>query len=225
MYPIWIHIEIKGNIMKIALIGITGKIGQHIAEEVQKRGHEITAIVRRDVQLDGALAKVPVKVVDLADGNGLAEAVRGHDALASAYGPGAGNASSLLDVTKSLIAAARASGVKRVIVVGGAGSLEIAPGAQLVDAPTFPAIYKEVALAHREALGLLRNASDLEWTFYAPAAEIGPGEKRGQFRVGARSLISNAEGRSQISYPDYADAFVGEIENARFVRAIATVAY
>jgi putative NADH-flavin reductase len=145
--------------------------------------------------------------------------------LVSAFGPGAGNVSNLLDVTKSLIDAARASGVKRLIVVGGAGSLEVTPGVQLVDTPTFPAIYKEVALAHRDALGLLKNAPDLDWTFFAPAAEIGPGDKRGNFRVESRNLISNAEGRSQISYPDYADAFVSEIEHANYVREIITVAY
>lgn len=211
--------------MKIAMIGATGKIGQHIAEEAQKRGHQITAIVRRDVKLEGTLSTVAVNVVDLQDTKALADVLRGHDVLASAYGPALDNITAVLDVTKSLIAAARASGVKRVIVVGGAGSLEIAPGKQLVDAPTFPAIYKEVALAHREALGLLKNATDLEWTFFAPAAEIGPGEKRGQFRVGARTLITNTEGRSQVSYPDYADAFVNEIDQANYVRDIATVAY
>jgi len=211
--------------MKIAMVGVTGKIGQHIAEQATARRHQVTAILRREVQLEGALSALPVKVVDLLNTNTLADAVHGSDILVSAYGPGTGNVATLLDVTKSLIAAARAAGVKRLVVVGGAGSLEVAPGVQLVDAPTFPAIYKEVALTHREALGLLKNAPDLEWTFFAPAAEIGPGEKRGAFRVGARSLICNAEGRSQISYPDYAEAFVTEIEKANFVREIATVAY
>ena len=211
--------------MKIALIGATGKIGLPIAEEAHKRGHQVTAIARRALQLPGGLSNIAVKVADLHDPKALADAVRGQDVLASAFGPAPDGVSLVLDVTKSLIAAARAANVKRLIVVGGAGSLEIAPGAQLVDAPTFPAAYKAVALAHREALGLLREASDLEWTFFAPAAEIGSGEKRGQFRVGTRSLITNAEGRSQIFYPDYATAFVDEIENARFVRDIATAAY
>lgn len=211
--------------MKIALIGATGNIGQHIAMEALQRGHQITAIARREVKLEGALAGITVKSVDLLNINALAEALRGNDVLASAYGPAAGSVSNLLDVTKGLIGASRASGVKRLIAVGGAGSLEVAPGLQLVDAPTFPAAYKEIALAHREALGLLQAENDLDWTFFAPAAEIGPGEKRGQFRTVARQLISNAEGRSQISYADYAIAFVDEIENARFVREIATVAY
>lgn len=211
--------------MKIALIGITGKIGAPLAEEALGRGHEITAISRRNPELSGKLAPVSAKVLNLLDHEALIEAVRGHDVLVSAYGPGLESVSSLLDVTRSLIAAARGAGIKRVMVVGGAGSLEVAPGLQLVDAPTFPAEYRAPALAHREALGLLREAKDLDWTFVAPAAEIGPGEKRGQFRVGARTLISNADGRSQISYPDYADAFVDEIENAKYPQEIITVAY
>ena len=211
--------------MKIALVGITGKIGAPIAEEALKRGHNITAIVRRKPELSGALASVPTSVVDLLDQSALIEALRGHDVLASAYGPAPEAISSLKEVTKALIAVARGAGVKRLVVVGGAGSLEVAPGVQLVDTPTFPEIYRAYALAHREALGLLREASDLDWTFFAPAAEIGPGPKVGQFRVGAGKLITNSEGRSQISYPDYVDAFVSEIEHAAYRKQIVTVAY
>lgn len=123
------------------------------------------------------------------------------------------------------MAAARAAGIKRVIVVGGAGSLEVSPGVQLVDTPGFPGMYKPYALAHREALAVLWEAKDLDWTFFAPAAEIGPGEKKGNFRVGSRTLIADASGHSQISYGDYADAFVTEIETGRYLKEIATAAY
>jgi uncharacterized protein len=111
-------------------------------------------------------------------------------------------------------------------VVGGAGSLEVAPGKQLVDVDGFPAEYKPVALAHRAALDSeLRPASDLDWTFFAPAAMIAPGERTGTFRTGAGALISDAEGNSRISAEDYAVAFVDAIEQGRFVREVATVAY
>lgn len=211
--------------MKIALIGITGKIGMPIAEAALRRGHEVTAIVRRKPELKGSLGALPNSIVDLFDHATLTDAIRGHDVLASAYGPAPEAISSLLEVTKALIAAARGAGIKRVLVVGGAGSLEVAPGVQLVDAPTFPEMYRPYALAHREALGLLRAADDLDWTFFAPAAEIGPGDKIGHFRIAAGKLITNASGRSQISYADYADAFVSEIENGVYRQQIVTAAY
>jgi putative NADH-flavin reductase len=211
--------------MKIALVAATGNIGRHIAARALQRGHQVTAIVRSARTLSPELAGAKLAVAALDDADTLAAAVRGHDVLASAYGPGAADAGTIVAATRQLIDAARASGVRRLIVVGGAGSLEVAPGVQLVDAPTFPAPYKPYALAHREALGLLRAATDLDWTFYAPAAEIGPGEAVGTFRTGVAALIVGSDGHSRISYPDYAQAFVDEIETPRFTKQIATVAY
>ena len=211
--------------MKIALVGATGKIGRQIAATAVTRGHALTAIVRKDAELPTELAGAQIRATSLADATALAAAVRGHDVLASAFGPGAGDPSTVVEVTRQLIAAARTSGVRRLVVVGGAGNLELPSGGKLMDAPTFPVAYKPYALVHGEALALLRAADDLDWTFYAPAAEIGPGERRGGFRTGARALITAADGHSRISYPDYADAFVAEIETPRFVKQVATVAY
>jgi len=211
--------------MKIALVAATGHIGSHIAARALQRGHQLTAIVRSARTLSPELAGAALAVAALNDGSALAAAVRGHDVLASAYGPGAADAGTIVTATRQLIDAARASGVRRLVVVGGAGSLEVAPGVQLVDTPTFPAAYKPYAIAHREALGLLRAAPDLEWTFFAPAAEIGPGEAVGRFRTGAVALIVGSDGHSRISYPDYAQAFVDEIEAPRFAQQVATVAY
>jgi len=115
--------------------------------------------------------------------------------------------------------------VPRFIMVGGAGSLEVAPGVQLVDTEGFPDAYKPVALAARETLKQLRAVDDLDWTFYSPAAEIGPGPQRGGFRTQAKNFLVGADGHSRISYPDYADAFINEIETPQYVRQIATVAY
>jgi uncharacterized protein len=111
------------------------------------------------------------------------------------------------------------------VVVGGAGSLEVAPGKQLVDTAGFPDAYKPIALAHREAFDYYRTVTDIDWTFFAPAAIIAPGERTGAFRTGAATLIADANGESRISAEDYAIAFVDELEQGRFVRQIATVAY
>ena len=211
--------------MKIALVAATGNIGRHIAARALQRGHQLTAIVRGARTPSPELAGAKLAVAALDDSSALAAAVRGHDVLASAYGPGSADAGTIVAATRHLIDAARASGVRRLVVVGGAGSLEVAPGVQLVDTPTFPAAYKPYAIAHREALGLLRAATDLSWTFYAPAAEIGPGEAVGAFRAGATALIVGSDGHSRISYPDYAQAFIDEIESPRFTKQVATVAY
>lgn len=211
--------------MKIALIGATGHIGSEIAREAVRRGHTVTAIARKPENLSNELAGIKLKTADLFDAAALAQAVAGHDVIASAYGPGSGDPETVIQATSALTAAARATGITRLIVVGGAGSLEVAPGKQLVDSPEFPAAYKAVALAHREAYGLLRHATDLQWTFFAPAAMIGPGEKTGRYRVGRKTLIADAAGASEISFADYADAFVSEIEQGQFRQEIATAAY
>ncbi|MBB3276913.1 MULTISPECIES: NAD(P)H-binding protein [unclassified Pseudoxanthomonas] len=211
--------------MKIALAAATGKIGRQIAAQAIARGHDVTAIVRRDTDLPPELDGARIVIAPLDDADALVAAVRGHDVLASAYGPQPGAESSLADVSDALIAAAREAGIPRVVVVGGAGSLEVAPGVQLVDVPDFPAAYKPVALAHRDALKRYQAADDLAWTFFSPAAEIGPGEARGQFRTQVGALLADADGKSAISYADYAEAFVAELEQARHPRQIITAAY
>ncbi|HET6719623.1 MAG TPA: NAD(P)H-binding protein [Rhodocyclaceae bacterium] len=211
--------------MKIALIGASGNIGSEIAREALRRGHIVTAVVRQAKPGTGDLPGLQTRHADLFDAAALRDAVRGHDVIASAYGPGAGNPGAVVEATAALIAAARSAGIARLVVVGGAGSLEIGPGAQLVDSPNFPAAYKAVALAHRDAFTHLRQASDLKWTFFAPAAMIGPGEKTGRYRVGRKTLIADATGASKISYADYADAFVTELERGEYPQEIVTAAY
>ena len=110
-------------------------------------------------------------------------------------------------------------------MVGGAGSLEVAPDVQLVDTPDFPEVYKAYAIAHRKALAVFQEAGDLDWTFFAPAAAIGPGPTTGKFRIGVRNLIADSQGNSAISYGDYADAFVTEIESGKHPKEILTVTY
>ena len=210
--------------MKIALIGATGNIGSPIAQEALQRGHSVSAITRH-AQLPAQLTGVTAVQTDPFDVAALTKAVQGHDVIASAFGPGPESASLVPQVTKALVAAARAAGIKRLVVVGGAGNLLVAPGLHLVDAPGFPDMYKPYAMAHGEALAILREATDLAWTFFAPAAVIGPGEKVGAFRIGTDNLISDVQGNSKISYADYADAFVTELEVGAHAQQVLTVGY
>ena len=210
--------------MKIAIVAATGKIGRNIVQQALQKGHEVTAIVRSDKDLPAELKGAKVVVAAL-EKTSLAKVLRGHDAVISAYGPAPEATAALSDTSHTLIAAVREAGLRRLVVVGGAGSLEVAPGVQLVDIPEFPAAYKTVALAHREALAIYRAASDIDWTFFSPAAEIGPGEVRGHYRTGEKKLLVDGEGNSRISYGDYAAAVVAEVEQPRYVQTIATAAY
>ncbi|AOJ93388.1 NAD(P)-dependent oxidoreductase [Burkholderia multivorans] len=208
--------------LNIALFGATGMIGSRIAAEAARRGHRVTALSRRP----GAAGDgITAKAADLFDPASVAAALPGHDVVASAYGPKQDDAANVVTAVKALVEGARRAGLKRVVVVGGAGSLEVAPGKQLVDTEGFPAEYKAVALAHRDALDYLKTVDDLDWTFFAPAALIAPGERTGTFRTGTGKLIVDANGDSRISAEDYAVAFVDALEQHRFVREIATVAY
>ena len=211
--------------MKVALVAPTGNIGSHIAKELLAKGHEVVGIVRAERPLPADLAGMTLKVVDIADTAAFVAALAGVDALASAYGPAHDNIDTVGDVAQQLVAGAKAAGIKRLIVVGGAGSLEVAPGMQLVDLPDFPDAYKPYALTHRKAYNYLQTVSDLDWTFFSPAAEIGPGEKLGGFAVQEKRFLANAKGESRIHYPDYATAFVAELEAKQYLNTIITVAY
>lgn len=210
--------------LKIALFGATGMIGSRIAAEALARGHEVTALARHPRPLDG-LPGLAVTAADLFDTAASAERVKGVDAIASAYAPPHSDAPKVVDAARALVALSRMTGVRRLVAVGGAGSLEVAPGKQLVDTEGFPDAYRSYALAHREALAFYRTVSDVDWTFFAPAALISPGAKTGAFRTGTDTLIVDAKGESKISAEDYAIAFVDEIEAGRFVHRIATTAY
>ncbi len=209
--------------LNIALFGATGVIGSRIAAEAARRGHRVTALSRQPGA--AAVANVTARAPDLFDAASVAAALAGQDVVASAYGPKQGDAAQVGVATRALVEGARRAGIKRLVVVGGAGSLEVAPGKQLVDAEGFPDAYKAVALAHRDALTYLKTADDLDWTFFAPAAMIAPGERTGTFRTGTDALLADADGNSKISAEDYAVAFVDALEQNAFVRRIATAAY
>lgn len=200
----------------IALIGASGAAGSRILRELSNRGHSITAIARNPERI-AALPGVTALKGDAGDLQGLSELLRGHDAVVSAA-----NFTSTDPAT--LIGAVRAAGVARYLVVGGAGSLEVAPGQRVIDLPDFPDEYKEEASRGADFLAQLEQESGLDWTFLSPSAEFVPGERTGTFRLGKDTLLSNDEG-SRISFEDYAVAMVDEIERPAHSRQRFTVGY
>lgn len=201
---------------KIALIGASGNAGSRILKELSDRGHQVTAIARNPEKI-ASLPNVVAKKGDVFDQAGLSELLKGHDAVISAVHFTASDPATLIE-------AVRASGVQRYLVVGGAGSLEIAPGQRVVDLPDFPAAYKAEATKGAEFLDILKQEKQLDWTFLSPSAEFVPGERTGKFRIGKDSLLSNDEG-SRISFEDYAVALVDEIEKPQHSRQRFTVGY
>lgn len=212
--------------MKIALIGATGTIGQRILQEALSRGHQVTAIAREPARVKQQHPNLAVAAGDIFDPDSIAAAGRGHDLVISAYGPkfGAGEEHLLVDATRALVEGVKRSAVPRLVMVGGAGSLEVAPGVQLVDTPAFPEFIRPLARAHREALAVLQEA-DLDWTSLSPAALIEPGERTGTYRTGLDQLVTNEAGESKISAEDYAVALLDEVERPRHIRKRFAVAH
>lgn len=216
--------------MKIALVGATGFVGTAVTAELLQRGHAVTALARNP----GKLAPKPgltTRALDAYDADAVAAAVEGHDAVVSAFNPG-WDAPGLYDLFMKGSAAIEAgvarSGVKRLLVVGGAGSLFVAPGVQLVDTPEFasqvPANVVPGARAARDALTTLRGNATLDWTFLSPPAMLAPGERTGSYRVGGQELLMAGDAPAGISVADLAVAIVDEIETPKHIKARFTVA-
>jgi hypothetical protein len=202
--------------MKVALIGASGAGGSRLMAELTRRGHQVTAIARHPENV-AKLPGVTARQGDVFDKAGLVALIKGHDAVISAVRFSASD-------PKLMIEAVKESGVKRYFVVGGAGSLEVAPGVKLIDTPQFPAAYKAEASKGGEFLDLLRKEKDLEWTFLSPSAVIAPGERTGKFRLGKDQLLTHDKG-SNISWEDYAIAAVDELEKPAHIRQRFTVGY
>ncbi|MGC7101747.1 NAD(P)-dependent oxidoreductase [Amycolatopsis lurida] len=216
--------------MKILLIGATGMIGSRVTTEALGRGHQITAATRSG-RVDALPADLALTTValDASAPSQVAERATGHDAVVSAISPprdGSDPAPVLLAAYRSVVEGLRAAGVRRLVVVGGAGSLKTASGQDRVDEPDFPAVYKAESLAQREVLTFLRDeVTDLDWIYLSPADEIAPGERTGTFRLGGDRMLVAADGSSFISAEDYAVALVDELEKNEAVRSRVTVAY
>ena len=213
--------------MNIALIGATGFVGQALLEELLNRGHQVRAL-QRDTGKLAARSGLEVHSVDVLAGGDLAAELNGVDAVVSAFNAGWANPNlhdDFLRGSDAIADAARTAGV-RLVAVGGAGSLFIAPGQQLVDSPAFPAEWKSGALAAREALNrLLTDQTKLDWTFVSPAMRLAPGERTGQFRLGDEEPVFDAQGESHISVEDLAVAIVNELEAPQHRRRRFTAGY
>ena len=210
--------------MKVALYGATGKSGSRILKELASRGHQVIAIVRDPSKLTHTGSGVQVKQDDLSDPKKIAAAVDGAEAVISAYAPPQNDVRALVGVTQRQVEALGQKPKARLIVVGGAGGLNVAPGIMLVDSPYFPEPYQPIARAHVEAFNVLR-ASKIDWTYLAPAAYFEPGERTGKFRLGKDELIANAQQESRISMEDYAVALVDELDKPGHRRQRFSVGY
>jgi uncharacterized protein len=207
--------------MKIVLYGATGNSGQRILQELTNRGHEVKAVARNISKLPPAVK--PVKD-DLGNADTIASVIAGADVVVSAYAPPQDNTDALLGVTERQIAAVKKAGVSRLIVVGGAGLLEVAPGVSLIASGYLPEAFLPIAKSHEKALGILEG-SDVNWTYFSPAGFFEPGQRTGKYRLGTTNLIANEKGDSRISFEDYAVALADEIEKPAHERGQLSIGY
>lgn len=213
--------------MKLALIGASGFVGAAVLQEALNRGHQVTGIVRHPEKLPAHAALTAV-AGDAYNAEALAEQLKGHDAVIHAFNPGWGTADireRFIQGSQAIIAATKQAGVQRLLVVGGAGSLYVAPDLQLLDTPDFPGEYKEGAEGARQALQLTQGETTLDWSFVSPPALLHPGERTGQFRLGGDRLLMKGEVPAGISVADLAVAIIDELEHPQHIRQRFTVGY
>ncbi|ANS42706.1 NAD(P)-dependent oxidoreductase [Serratia inhibens] len=213
--------------MKVAIIGATGFVGRRVVDEALARGLQVTAIARQPKDLPDN-ANLTVALGDIADTEWLAKQLAGQDAVISAYNPGWAEENLYEKTTtgaQKILNAVEKAGVKRLLVVGGAGSLEVAPGVELVDTPQFPENIRPGAQAVRDLRNKLRNGSPLDWTYLSPAALLEPGKRTGKFRLGTTQLLMNGQAPAGISVEDLSVAIIDEIEKPQFIKAQFTAAY
>lgn len=201
----------------IAIIGATGRAGSQLLEEALRRGHTVTAIARKASVLSGRVG-VTVKEVDILDATALENAVKGADAVFSAAHFSGIPASAIIEPIKK-------AGVKRLLVVGGAGSLFAAPHLKVIDTPNFPEEYKAEASAGGVYLDTLRLETALDWTFLSPSALFIEGARTGKFRIGQDNLLVDETGKSWITFADYAIAYLDEFEKQAHSHQRFTVGY
>ena len=216
--------------MKLALFGAGGQVAQRIAREALDRGYEVVGVARSAKSVRSDNERMIIVEGDATNADSVARVSKGADVIINAVSPrpspSGRSASSLPAAARALIDGAKKAGVKRLIVVGGAGSLEVTPGKRLVDSPGFPPEYMAESLDSAAALDVYRTtAGDLDWTYISPGAEMGPGTRTGRYRTSDDTLLADDKGRSFISFEDYAKALVDEIEYPTHPRARMAVAY
>lgn len=207
--------------MKIVLYGASGNAGSRILRELQSRGYEVISAVRHPDKLPAGTRSVHD---DLGNVDQIAQTIRGADAVVSAYAPPQDDTDQLVAVTERQIAAVRKAAVPRLLVVGGAGSLEVAPGVTLLASGHLPEAWIPIASSHAKALDRLKT-SDINWTYFSPAAFFEAGERTGNFRLGQTELIADGNGNSRISFEDYAIALADELEQPAHERAQMSIGY
>lgn len=217
--------------MNIVLIGATGYVGRAVLEEALSRGHRVTAIARDTAALPAhAGLSARAASIDGGDPAKVAELVGGSDAVIASFNAGGWKnpnlgADTVAGYAQILAGLKQAAPAPRLLVVGGAGSLEVAPGQQVLDQAGFPDEYRAGAEAMRSVLHTLREERELDWTYLSPAAHLVPGERSGRFRVGGDQLLVDAQGESKISVQDFAVALIDELEHPAHTRQRFTVAY
>lgn len=214
---------------KTALIGASGFVGSAILNELLSRGYNVEALVRNPEKITVENPNLTVKKIDVADEKALAEALKGYDAVISAYNPGWTNPNIYNDTLQNyprIVEAARAAGVKRLLMVGGAGTLFCAPGLRVVDSGVIPAeIMDGVKSLGKFYLDILTKENDIDWVFFSPAGALVEGTRTGKYRLGKDDLIVDNKGNSTISVADYAKAMVDELEAPAHHKERFTIGY
>lgn len=211
--------------MKVLVLGANGGVGKDVTAELVGRGHQVTAASRTGGAASGD--GITAIALDASDPHAVAQAASGHDAIVNAVGPkfGQDDLGSLSTIAKSIIAASKEAGVARIVIVGGAGTLEVAPNVRLLDTEHMPAEYKPLAQAHADAFDIYRAVGDLDWTYLTPPPEFMPGERTGRYRAEGEGYLANAEGRSLLSYADMAVAVTDVLEQGTLKGQRVAVAY
>lgn len=216
--------------MKVAVIGATGFVGQNLVEEFRNRGHQVVAISKKEASV-AKKKNVTTINVDVNDPVALTSVLKGSDVVISAFNAGWTNPNLYNDFligSKNIQQAVKKADVKRFIIIGGAGSLFIAPNTQVVDTPNFPKEYHAGATAARDYLNSIKEEKELDWTFFSPALEMHPGittGRTGSYRLGLENPVFNTEGRSSLSVQDLAVVIADEIENPKHSQVRFTAAY
>lgn len=225
------HINPKktNNMKNVVLIGASGFVGTAILNELLNRGHKVTAIVRDAKKMTVSNPNLTIVEADVTDTDALKEAGKGKDAVISAYNPGWKNPHIYEDTLKNyplIVESAKQAGVKRLLIVGGAGTLFYAPGKMVMDADDVPAqLLPGIKSLGEFYLNTLRKEKDIDWIFLSPAANMTPGQRTAKFRIGKDELVVDANGDSNISVEDFAVAMVDELEQEKHHKERFTIGY
>lgn len=213
----------------VVLIGASGFVGTAILNELLNRGHKVTAIVRDTKKMSVSNPNLTIVEADVTDTDTLKEASKGKDAVISAYNPGWKNPHIYEDTLKNyplIVESAKQAGVKRLFIVGGAGTLFYAPGKMVMDADDVPAqLLPGIKSLGEFYLNTLRKEKDIDWIFLSPAANMTPGKRTAKFRIGKDDLVVDANGDSNISVEDFAVAMVDELEQEKHHKERFTIGY